>query len=184
MARGLCKPWKQPIFVDFDKKMSKSVLDEILIELHNSGHIVVAMTSDTGGSNVDLWKELNFTPDASWFDHPITKEPIVYSPDVPHLLKLLRNWLLDNGFELQDGKIVHKLLPIVKLCGLVSKKEVSSVYKLTEDHIKCAGTQRQNVDLATQLISNNVGCALIRYLSIFIPSTYFRQGECWDIYTY
>ena len=33
MARGLFKNWKQPIYIGFDKKMTREILMNIIIEL-------------------------------------------------------------------------------------------------------------------------------------------------------
>lgn len=51
MARGLLRNWKQTVFVDFDKKMSKGILEFIITELHKSKYNVVAIVSDNGAGN-------------------------------------------------------------------------------------------------------------------------------------
>lgn len=55
MARGLASPWKQPVYFDFDKTMSKDILSSIIVELEKCGVNVVAVVSDLGGCNT-LWK--------------------------------------------------------------------------------------------------------------------------------
>jgi len=54
MARGLFCNWKQPLFYDFDRKISKPLLFEIINRLDNIGFKVVAITNDLGGGNRDL----------------------------------------------------------------------------------------------------------------------------------
>lgn len=106
MARGLASQWKQPIYCDFDKKMTKDILLDIIARLDEIGFKVICCISDCGGGNIGLWKALNIT-----YEHPIFTIPngreVVYIPDAPHILKLIRNWLLDTGFKIND-QIVNK----------------------------------------------------------------------------
>jgi hypothetical protein len=82
--------------------------------------------------------------------------------DAPHLLKLIRNWLIDTEFIMGDGNIVTKK-PIQELIK-ITELEVSSCYQLTKNHLDCIKTQRQNVLLAAQLMSHSIGTALKHYL--------------------
>lgn len=59
MIRGLFSKWKQPIFYEYFKSMTKDILFEIIEALYKIGYIVVAMTSDMGPTNMSLWKQLN-----------------------------------------------------------------------------------------------------------------------------
>ena len=161
MVRGLSAKWKQPVRVDFDQKITKELLFGLIRELHQIGYPVVCCTSDCGGGNVGLWKELSIGIDEPFFFHPITKEKIFYVPDVPHLLKLLRNWLLDGGFILHDGTVVNAK-PLRALLAL-ALKELTVCPKLREQHLSCRGPERQNVRLAANLISRTVGTALLHY---------------------
>uniref|UniRef100_A0A182R3S0 Transposable element P transposase-like RNase H domain-containing protein n=1 Tax=Anopheles funestus TaxID=62324 RepID=A0A182R3S0_ANOFN len=91
MARGLFKNWKQPIYIGFDKKMTKEIMKNIIIKLHEKGINVVGIVSDNCYSNVSCWRELgahDFTK--PYFEHPVTKKSIYVFPDAPHLLKLMR----------------------------------------------------------------------------------------------
>ncbi|KAL4091696.1 hypothetical protein QTP88_026347 [Uroleucon formosanum] len=80
MARGIASQWKQPIFVDFDQKMTKSILFSIIDKLDQIG-----------------------------FNNPVCftlrGKEIVFIPDAPHILKLIRNWLLDTGFQFNEQLI-------------------------------------------------------------------------------
>jgi Transposase protein len=97
MARGLFSKWKTPVYVGFDVNMTKKLLDEVICALHDVGHEVVACVSDMGTSNQGLWKELNVNTSQTFFHHPVTNNKIWMFADVPHLLKLTRNWLFDSG---------------------------------------------------------------------------------------
>ena len=67
MVRGLLSGWMQPIFYNYDMKMTRKVLFDIVFALHQSGYQVVAIVSDMGGKNISLWKELEISPEKSYF---------------------------------------------------------------------------------------------------------------------
>lgn len=159
MARGIASKWKQPIFVDFDTKMTKQILIDIIDRLNKIGFKVVCCVSDCGGGNVGLWKELEVNHENPIFDTP-NGQSIICVPDAPHLLKLIRNWFLDTGFKL-NGNVINKK-PIETLISKITT-EVNVCHKLTPMHLTCEGSQRQNVKLAAQLLSHNTASALTRY---------------------
>lgn len=159
MARGISSKWKQPIFVDFDTKMTKTILFDIIDKLNEIGFRVICCVSDCGGGNVGLWKELEVN-----YENPIFYTPngqsVACVPDAPHLLKLVRNWFLDTGFNLNGNEINKR--PIEALMSKITT-EVNVCHKLTSMHLTCEGPQRQNVKLAAQLLSHNTASALTRY---------------------
>lgn len=161
MARGLCNSWKQPIFIGFDQKMTKEILYMIIDSLKKIGYPVVACVSDMGPGNLGLMKELNLDYQNTSFSLPDSNEKIVYFPDAPHLLKLIRNWFLDTGFELNGGKMVNSE-PVKDLLNITSG-ELSVCHKLSKQHVVCEKSQRQNVSMAAQLLSHTTATALIHY---------------------
>lgn len=161
MARGLCSQWKTPIFADFDTKMVKTILVKIISKLHDAGYIVVACVSDAAAENRGLWNDLRISKDQLYFRHPCTGKKIASFYDVPHLLKLFRNWLLDTGFRLPDGTVLTKA-PLFTLLQ-ITNTEVSTCFKLKDLHFNVKRSQRQNVRLAAELISHTVASALRRY---------------------
>lgn len=163
MARGLFGKWKQPIFVAFDTSISKKLLQEVITELHNIKYNVVACVSDCGGSNQGLWKALDININNSSFLHPITQEKVHMFADAPHLLKLIRNWFVDTGFQLEDGTVLK--VDLLEQLITHTNTEISSCFKLTPEHIHCEKSQRQNVALAAQLFSHTSATALKRYFS-------------------
>jgi len=109
MARGLIKKWKQPVFVDFDKKMTTSLLIDIIKELDKNNCTVCAIVSDCGGGNVGLWRQLDISTEKTYFIHPLdSKKKMFVFADPPHLIKLVRNWFLDTGFVLGNGDLLSK----------------------------------------------------------------------------
>lgn len=161
MVSSLTGQWNQPVFVDFDTKMTAPIILDIITKLHEIGFEVVSVVSDCGATNVALWDKLGLSYKIPFFLHPVTKNKIVYMPAVQHLLQLLRNWFINEGFVLGDGSIINKT-PVKDLLQIVNTKN-SVCPKLNENHLTCQKSQHENVTLAAQLISNSVGRALIRY---------------------
>ncbi|CAI6375105.1 unnamed protein product [Macrosiphum euphorbiae] len=161
MVRGIFKNWKQPIYVNFDQQVTPEILNEAISILYENAYTVVACVSDCGGSNVGLWKKLDITIDKTFFLHPITKEKIYFLADAPHLLKLIRNWMLDAGFILSDGSRINSA-PLKELLK-ITQTEISVCHKLSQKHLDCIQSERQNVGLAAQLLSHSVATALVHY---------------------
>lgn len=162
MARGLFANWKQPVYIGFDAKMTKELLENVITRLHHIKYNVVACVSDCGGGNQGLWKNMGVNEQQPFSEHPVTRKSVYFFADVPHVLKLLRNWFIDTGFVLQDGTIINK--DPVKSLLENTRSEINSCYKLTPLHLNCERAQRQNVKLAAQLFSNTIATALTHYL--------------------
>lgn len=164
-ASGLCAKWKQPVYVAFDKGMTKVILDDISKRLWEIGFTVVMIVSDNGGGNQKLWKELQVSASRPFFEHCCIRSSLIFVfSDVPHLIKLIRNWLLDYGFLLPNGTLITKK-PLEELLEKHGGTEISSIFKLTPRHLNCKRNERQNVRLATQLLSSTVAASLNRYVA-------------------
>ncbi|KAF0297764.1 Transposable element P transposase [Amphibalanus amphitrite] len=80
--------------------------------------------------------------------------------DAPHLLKLLRNYVLDEGVRLPGGGLVNKDL-MTDVLGIDGDKEFKMLPKLgVKSHIEVKGQARQKVRPAAQLLSSSVATAL------------------------
>ena len=55
MARGLFHKWKQPVFLVFDKKMTKDIIVTLIQELAEQNISVVAIFSDNSSYNLGCW---------------------------------------------------------------------------------------------------------------------------------
>lgn len=160
MVRGLFSKFKQPIYIDFDTKMTKDLLNSIITHLHTIGFNVVGVVSDNGGGNVGLWTECNVNYQKTYIIHPGTGAKIFMFSDAPHLLKLLRNWFIDGGFLLPDGTELNQFR-IRQL--LESNTEISPLFKLSIMHLEVRGAERQNVRMASELFSRTVAESLRRH---------------------
>ncbi|KAG5875729.1 hypothetical protein JTB14_007663 [Gonioctena quinquepunctata] len=136
------------------------LLMEVINKLYIS-YTVVASVSDCGGGNAGLWKELNVGIDKSYFRHPNQQSNKYMFADAPHLLKLVRKWLIDTGFVLEDGSKITKT-PLENLVKLTDS-EVNICFKIGENHLSCEKTARQNVRRAAELLSHTTATALIHY---------------------
>ncbi|CAI6361011.1 unnamed protein product [Macrosiphum euphorbiae] len=157
VVRGLTSNWKQPIFYDYDTKMTKELLFNIIEELHKIDFNVIAMVSDMGPSTW-LWRTLNISIENTTFEHPTTSNKIHVFADVPHLLKLARNHLFDNGFVLPNSKYVGK--SILQTLLKIDSGDLKLAYRLTERHLEVQGCGRMNVKLASQVFSDTVAKAI------------------------
>ncbi|KAG5874240.1 hypothetical protein JTB14_030468 [Gonioctena quinquepunctata] len=161
IARSSFGNCKQPVHEGFDKNMSKKSLYEIISALYDISFDVVAVVSDCGPSNQNTPKELNVSFTRNYLKHPGNNNKIFRFLDAPHLLKLIRNWLLKTGFLLSSEKKVHKNI-LEDLISRTADTEVSSIFKLSEKHLS-KRTEKQNVTLASQLLSHSTATAIKRY---------------------
>lgn len=154
MVRSLFSNWKQPVCYYYDQSMTKSILYDIIARLHAVDYIVVAVTSDMGPDNMALWHELKIgvPPNKSFFEHPSNASLRVFVfADTPHLLKLIRNHFLDNGFKINE-QLIHKKC-IEKLLS-INADDLKIAFNISQYHLDVKGSERQKVLPAAQLLSN------------------------------
>lgn len=84
----------------------------------------------------------------------------MFLPKLPHLIKLLRNHFVDQGFVL-NGKEINKDI-IEKLIVLTSKIDLNIAHKISIDNLHVKGAQRQKVKYATKLFSHTISRAISR----------------------
>ena len=95
VLRGLVYKWKLPIYYQFDAPMTKSLLFQIIQQVEKHRAQVCGVSCDLG--NRQLMSELDISPENPSFANPADPNRLIYFfPDVPHLLKLIRNHLLDQ----------------------------------------------------------------------------------------
>jgi len=157
IAAGILKKWCQPIFYGFDKNMSKKILLSAIQQLENVGFFVCAVVSDMGGSNQGFLREMGISFESPNILHPFRlNSKIHFFADAPHLMKLLRNHILDQGIKLQDGTIIDKTL----LESLISADslELKLAHKLTSGILNVSGSERMKVSPAVKLLSAHTAC--------------------------
>ena len=142
--------------------MNKALLDKIIIKMENEGFKIYFITFDLG--NKTILHQLGFTKGEYYFQHPLDPARIIYIiPDVPHVLKLARNHLLDHGFWVPNEdktQLVH--LGIEDFRAILEKDNSEyKATKLTEYHLNVKGSDRQRVRPAAQVLSGKVAKAFI-----------------------
>lgn len=137
MARGICRNWKQPIFYNYDCKMTKKLLFKIIIKLEDIGYPVYALNCDLGGSNRSLWNSLEISEENTSFQNPVSHKPVYVFADAPHMIKLLRNHFLDHGYIL-NGKVINSK-PAVDLLQNTKNLDLNIAYKLSADLLTVKG---------------------------------------------
>ncbi|KAL1487972.1 hypothetical protein ABEB36_015353 [Hypothenemus hampei] len=180
MARGICSNWKQPIFYNYDCKITKNLLFQIITKLENIGYPVYAINCDLGGSNRGLWNSLNISEENTSFKNPVSDKSIHVFADTPHMIKLLRNHFLDHGYILNGKMITSK--PIVDLLHNTVKLDLKIAHKLTEDLLTVKGAQRQKVKYATKLFSHTISRAVTRLGTLGHYKTEDNWRECSDFF--
>jgi hypothetical protein len=161
MVRPLFSQWKQPVYYDFDKSMTKGIYMDIVSKLYESGYTVIATTCDMGATNRAFWKSLGVSSDNVSIPHPNDpKANIYFFADTPHVLKLLRNHFHDSGFNL-DGHHLSKEILVKTLEILREKKsEVRLGHKLQESQLHVSTRGRQRVRPAAQFYSRTNATAI------------------------
>ena len=159
LIRGLCFDWKQPVFFNFDTPMKEDILEDIIKQIESTGIEVWAMTCDSGPTNQSLWKQLGITIGNTSFVNPADpSRKIFVFADVPHLLKLLRNHILDYGIQIDPNNVINQS-DFVEILE-ANQGEFKIHPKLTEFHINCTGSQRKRVRPAAQLLSHSSATAM------------------------
>jgi hypothetical protein len=155
MARTPVGKWKQPVYYDYDRNMTKEIMFDIISRLYHSSFIVIAVTSDMGTGNIRFWKQVGIGFNKNvYFLHPEDDNLKFHVfADVPHLLKLARNHFLEHGFAINGVKVNRACLE--KLLA-ASKSEFKIAFKINRSHLDIKGTERKTVLPAVQLFSNQV----------------------------
>ena len=133
--------------------------------MEEEGFRINGISFDLG--NQTLRSQLKYQKN-HFFYNPYDKERKVFMfPDVPHLIKLLRNNLFDYGFRVPSEN--GDLVPLVKkdFEDVVAKNrggsDLKTAFNLTRAHIDAKGSQRQRVRIAVQTLSNTVAQSLLQF---------------------
>ena len=159
MARGLVQPWKEPIFYDFDLTMDLPKCKEIIVVMEEAGFKIKVVVFDLGNHRFTSRNGIKIRDHNYYFLNPVDESRRVYTiPDVPHLLKLMRNSLVERGFEFEGVELtIEHFQELLK----DDYGELKILYKLTDDHLyPGTGLRKQRVYLAAQLLSNTVAKAM------------------------
>ena len=160
LARGIVENWKQPLayYLVNESCGSEKVqekLKDIISKVQGIGLEVVAVVSDLGSNFQKLLREMEITPEKPWFI--FNGKKIFYLYDPPHIIKAIRNNLLNYDFHF-DGKI-GSWRDIQQLYNIDSKNDIRCCAKQTSKHLNPNGFQKMKVKFATQVFSHTVSAA-------------------------
>ncbi len=160
LLRGICGHWKLPVFYSFNmKSIPMDTFLDIIKKIEAAGVHVVSVCCDSAAPNRALAKKLGVSLSNPSFENPAKPDAkIVWIFDPPHILKLLRNRLLDDGLILPSGTFIDKSM-LLELFDKVNT-EVSTNFKLTRKHIEVKDQEKQRVFLAAQLLSHRTAEAI------------------------
>jgi hypothetical protein len=179
MVHGVTENWKQPIAYYFsneayDSGKVKKQLIEVLDKMESIGLKVVAVISDLGSNFQRFISELGITPTQPWFLHKGVK--IFYLFDPPHIIKAIRNNLINYNFHFL-GKVAS-WTDVKTVYDHDSKLSIRLCPKLTYQHMHPNGFQKMKVRFATQALSHTVAAAIETHVCLgSLPSSACGTAE-------
>lgn len=163
MLRGLFSNWKYVLnYFVTEKGMTGNTLKKIIQQnvkiIKELGLRTKALVCDQGGGNTKVFKLFGVTPEKPFTT--IDGEKIYFLYDVPHLIKSVRNNLLDKPYlKTPDGKArwahIKRIFNEDEKSGLLRRCP-----RLTESHVMPNNFEKMKVRFATQILSKTVAAAL------------------------
>lgn len=160
--------FKTPVAYYFIKSLTAEVraniMKELLTILYENGITDVrSITFDGASSNLSMVKQLGANlqniEKESFFEHPVSKEPIFVVPDACHMLKLIRNTLSEYDLVDKENNRI-KWAYIEKLVQYQEKEDLHPGTKIRCRHINFQ-KEKMKVKLAAQTFSNGVATGLM-----------------------
>ncbi|CAB3238210.1 unnamed protein product [Arctia plantaginis] len=165
MVRGMFVNWKQPISYAFISECRNyeeinKWIDKVLQKLFEIGLNVRIFVSDQGSDLMKAAKQRSVSIKRPYFF--INDRKIYYIFDAPHLIKNVRNNLMQYDFHFGDS--IAKYDHIVKFYNQDIKKSLRLAPKLNDSHIKPTNFEKMKVCYATQLLSKSVANGIRTYI--------------------
>eukprot|EP00096_Caligus_rogercresseyi_P005630 TRINITY_DN215_c0_g2_i1.p1 TRINITY_DN215_c0_g2~~TRINITY_DN215_c0_g2_i1.p1 ORF type:complete len:567 (-),score=101.62 TRINITY_DN215_c0_g2_i1:68-1768(-) len=166
IVSGLFKDFSQPVYYEFDTTIHKNLFLDIIQCLEQNGILVIATTISL--RNHKLISELGINSACHSFPNPHAKDRLIYAfADTLHMLRLMRNYVLDNGFQIPDGSsgfvtLVKEDFESILRHDSILPAEEKLHPRLTDLHITCKGSARKRILLAIQLFSESSAKAIAK----------------------
>ncbi|CAH0556719.1 unnamed protein product [Brassicogethes aeneus] len=177
MARGIYKKWKQPIAYFFTEHGMSAVdlaynIKSIISALQNIGLNVVATACDQMSTNIKAIKLLeeetrtsflNTGDENKYMGFCVEKKEIVPLFDFPHLLKGVRNNLLNRPatFIWKGEEETSCWEDIIKIFEIdVGDSDFKMLNKITEQHVYPAKIKKMKVKNAAQVFSHRMSSTM------------------------
>ena len=117
-----------PLYYGYDEAMKKDVILDVIKKVEKWGYHVKGLTCDNYVDNTKLSKALGVTNEKPYFPHPTRPEENIYFMfDPVHILKLLRNHLIDQG-KLKSRTLTDNVIPKVIIDNSCGEIFLLSIY--------------------------------------------------------
>ena len=137
-----------------------------------------AVISDLGSNFQKLIKDLNITTTDPWFLHNGRK--IFYLFDPPHLIKAVRNNLINYDFHF--GSKLARWDDVLSMYKRDKEQPIRCCPKLSDQHIYLNGFTKMEVKYATQVLSHSVSATIL--MSVRCIARCIATNSCWNCRTY
>lgn len=175
MVKGVKKNFKQPVAYYFTQRLStprlKEILKEVAAEVLATGLKIVATVCDQGSPNTSCVNNLILEAKTSYFSEGkewkndvilINDQEIIPLFDVPHLIKGIRNNLLNkdviysdkNGTKNVKWEYFQQIFAADKAHG-----ELRLLPKITREHVDPTKIKKMRVKHAVQVLSHSMAVA-------------------------
>lgn len=177
MIRGLTTNWKQVVayYLTGDSVEGNTlwhVVKSVIVELYTASVNVRAVVCDMGSCNRAMWRAAGIVACkdqiVNRIHHPVVTQSLYFLPDVPHVLKNVRNCLLSNDIVLPPETVQQYSLPgaivsmshVQKLHELQQASDLKIAPSLRRQHVAPKQFEKMKVRFAAQLFSHSVSSAL------------------------
>jgi len=178
MIRGLTTNWKQVVAYyltgnSVNGNVLWNLLKQIVVDLQTIDVNVRAVVCDMGSCNRAMWRVAGVVTCKerviNSVQHPVLSDQLLYFlPDVPHVLKNVRNCLLSHDILLPPDIVTQYNLPgpivsISHVRGLLDLQESSELKiapSLRRQQVEPRQFEKMKVRVAAQLFSHSVSSAL------------------------
>ena len=179
MARGIVESWKQPVSYylvneSCNSDFLKEIVEENLLQLGSMGLNVLATVSDQGSNFLRFYESLGVSVDRPFFEMHGKRYFTIFDP--PHLLKSIRNNLLQYNFQFEEKTASWK--DVSAFFDKEQKLAIRTAPKLTVKHINPTQFAKMKVKLATQVFSHSVAAGINTYVALNgLPSSAVGTAE-------
>lgn len=149
------------------------VVEEVINAAHRIGLFVRVCVSDMAAANQDMWRTVGVCSTKStlqhYIQHPSSPQHRLYfMADSPHLLKNVRNCLLNQSIILPASTVSSFHLPtdhvsldhVHNLITIQDDKQLKLTPSLTKAHVSPGQYQKMRVNMAAAVLSHTCASAL------------------------
>jgi hypothetical protein len=167
LVRGINTTFSYPLSFYFSRDATKpEKLYDLGMEHINSlldcGLNVRATVCDMAGCNRGLHKRLKTNKLKPFIEHRGKKIYVLY--DTPHIIKCIRNNLVNIGFIIDEMEISWEVF--TRLYNIELTRSNRMCPKLTDNHFALTPLSKMKVKYATQVLSHSVFAAITSYVEL------------------